>query len=135
MSVNFGYYQSWSIWRQSNCNRVYPVDIDVDGNGYTHLAYCFASIDVDGKLEPWAGDFNGEVQQYADFNAIKSTYPDLKTMIAVGGWTFNDPGATQTRFSDVASTPESRATFAASVVDFLRTVSVFLFGDCSNCLK
>jgi hypothetical protein len=22
-------------------------------------------------------------------------------MIAVGGWTFNDPGATQTRFSDV----------------------------------
>jgi chitinase len=127
MTVNFGYYQSWAIWRQSNCNRVYPADIDIDGNGYTHLAYSFASIDVNGKLEPWAADYNGEVAQYADFNAIKKSYPNLKTMIAVGGWSFNVPGATQTRFSDIASTPENRAAFAESVVDFLRTVRLTLF--------
>lgn len=131
MTVNFGYYQSWSIWRQANCNRMYPADIDVDGNGYTHLAYSFAGIDVAGKLEPWAGDYNGEVQQYITFNAIKSMYPNLKTMIAVGGWTFNDPGATQTRFSDTASTAASRTIFADSVVDFLRLVRIpILFSTC-----
>ena len=122
MTMNFGYYQSWAIWRKSSCNPVLAADINVDDNGYTHLAYSFAGIDAEGKLEPWNGDYNGEVQQYADFNAIKANHPNLKTMIAVGGWTFNDPGATQTRFSTVASTEASRSTFANSVVDFLHMV-------------
>jgi chitinase len=120
MSVNFGYYQSWSIYRQQGCNPVAPSQIDVTGNKYTHLTYTFASINEHFELEPWDGDFDVEISQYRAFNDLKQLYPELRTQIAVGGWTFNDPGLTQTRFSDTARTAANRASFAASCVNFCR---------------
>jgi chitinase len=42
-------------------------------------------------------------------------------MIAVGGWTHNDPGPMQNLFSHMASSRTNRITFANSVVEFLRT--------------
>lgn len=116
MTVNVGYYQSWSAFRE--CNPVVPSAIDVAGNGYTHLIYSFASINANFQLEAWGGASDSEVPQYQALNNLKQTYPELKTLIAVGGWTFNDPGPTQTRFSETASTPENRAAFAASCVEF-----------------
>ena len=112
MTVNVGYYQSWSIWRAEDCHPVAPDDIDVAGNGYTHLAYSFASIDSNHRLEPWLSDYMGEIPQYEQFNSLKQKYPGLKTLIAIGGWTFNNPGDTQYRFSDAAMTTENRAIFA-----------------------
>ena len=44
---------------------------------------------------------------------MKIKYPHLKTLISVGGW-----GGSR-RFSDVALTDASRATFAASCVEFV----------------
>jgi chitinase len=41
-------------------------------------------------------------------------------MIAIGGWTHNDPGELQSRFGQVSATTESREAFAKSVVTFLR---------------
>ncbi len=120
MTVNLGYYQSWAIYRDTGCNPVTPDDIDVKSNAYTHLVYTFASINSDFEIEPWDGNPYAEVPQYMAFNALKKVYPGLKTMIAVGGWTFNDPGDTQTRFSDAASTDSNRAKFAASCVEFCR---------------
>ncbi|KAI2491274.1 hypothetical protein MHU86_23293 [Fragilaria crotonensis] len=116
MTVNVGYYQSWSATR--GCNPVVPSAIDVGGNGYTHLIYSFASINANFQLEAWGGASDSEVPQYQALNNLKQTHPELKTLIAVGGWTFNDPGPTQTRFSETASTPENRAAFAASCVQF-----------------
>jgi chitinase len=121
MRVNVGYYQSWAIYRPDGCNRVAPGDINVGGNGYTHLVYSFASINSNFEIEPWAGNYDSEVSQYRAFTNLKKMYPNLKTMIAVGGWTFNDPGSTQTRFSDTASTAARRAKFAASCVEFCQT--------------
>lgn len=121
MSVNVGYYQSWAIWRNTGCNKVTPVQIDVAGNRYTHLIYSFASIDANFEIEPWAGNLAEEVPLYIEFTGLKNSHSGLKTMIAVGGWTFNDPGATQTRFSDVSKSASSRATFAASCVAFCQT--------------
>lgn len=119
MTVNVGYYQSWSTSRE--CNPVPPSAIDVLGNGYTHLIYSFASISSDFQLEPWDGALDTEAPQYKAFNDHKQAHPGLRTLIAVGGWTFNDPGAvTQTRFSETASTAENRAAFAASCVQFCR---------------
>lgn len=120
MTVNLGYYQSWAIYRQSGCNPVAPSHIDVVGNKYTHLTYTFASINEQFELEPWDGGFDAEIPQYMAFNDLKQLYPELRTLIAVGGWTFNDPGLTQTRFSDTARTAASRASFAASCVAFCR---------------
>lgn len=121
MAVNVGYYQSWSIWRDPGCNPITPEGLDVGGNGYTHVAYSFASIDANFRLEPYESNYDVEVPLYEDFNALKKEHPDLKTLVAIGGWTFNNPGETEYRFSDSASTAENRATFAASCLDFCRT--------------
>jgi chitinase len=118
MSVNLGYYQSWAKWRDQSCYPVRPADIDVKGNGYTHLAYTFASINATFHLEPWGGNYDGEVPLYEEFNALKKTYPGLRTLIAVGGWTFSDPGETEYRFSDTALKAQRRKIFADSCVDF-----------------
>lgn len=122
MSVNIGYYQSWAIWRPADCNPFQADTIDVSGNGYTHLIYSFAGINANYAIEPWGGDTYGEVPQYQRFNSLKESHPNLKTLIAVGGWTFNDPGPTQTRFSQLSASSVHRQTFAASVVTFCQTV-------------
>jgi chitinase len=118
MKVNVGYYQSWAIYRSKGCNPVTPQDIDINGNDYTHLIYTFASINSNYELEPWAGNYDSEVTQFRKFNSLKESYSKLKTLIAVGGWTFNDPGPTLTRFSDTASTAARRQKFAKSCVEF-----------------
>jgi chitinase len=119
MTVNVGYYQSWSVWRAEDCHPVAPDEIDVVANGYTHLAYSFASIDSNYRLEPWLSDYMGEVPRYEQFNSLKQKYPGLKTLIAIGGWTFNNPGETEYRFSDASMTAENRAIFAQSILDFM----------------
>jgi chitinase len=64
-------------------------------------------------MEPYNG--SGEMaEQYVNFNSIKALHSGLKTMIAVGGWNFD-----QKRFVDVSSTAAKRAVFAESVVTFL----------------
>jgi chitinase len=121
MTVNLGYYESWAIYRNVGCNPTSPEEIDIDGNKYTHLSYSFASINSRFELEPWAGDYESEVPQFLQFNALKETYPSLTTLISVGGGLFNDPGPTLTRFSETAKTAARRKKFASSCVKFCRT--------------
>ena len=92
-----------------------------DASPYTHVVYSFASIDKNFRLEAWNSTYNNEVPLYKDFNTVKQRHPGVRTMIAVGGWTHNDPGPMQTRFSEMASSKTTRQTFAQSVVQFLRT--------------
>jgi len=121
MSVNVGYYQSWAVWR-NECAVVNPNDIDVEGMGYNYLVYSFASISASLEIEAWNGVAYKEISRMQEMNALKTTYPYLKTFIAVGGWTHNDPGTVFcSRFSDVSATPQSRQKFADSVVNFLKT--------------
>lgn len=110
--VNLGYYQSWAIYRNSECNPIWPGDIKVDEFGYTHLAFSFAGISPDGKMEPYNGS-SEYIAMYKDFNNLKARYPGLKTLIAVGGWSFQ-----QSIFVKVASTEEMREYFAKTVVEF-----------------
>lgn len=85
-TINFGYYQSWAIYRPPNCHPVTPDAIEVGSFGYTHLAFSFAGISAgSGTLEPYNG--NSEyISMYKSFNGLKETNPELKTLIAVGGW-------------------------------------------------
>ena len=112
-TINFGYYASWASSRW--CDPVAPDEIDVQKFGYTHLAYSFAGISTDGKLEPYYGN-TAEYSSYELFNSLKYSNPNLKTLIAVGGWTFD-----QSRFSYVSMDSGRRRNFAKSVVAFLET--------------
>ena len=115
MTVRFGYFQSWAQWRAANC---LPINVyNVNANGYTHLAYSFAKVGADLRISAWNPS---DVNEYVPFNNLKVQYPGLKTLIAIGGWTHNDPGELQPRFGQVAATQANRQVFAASVVTFLR---------------
>ena len=96
-----------------------PNQIDVTSTfGYTHLAFSFAGISSSGDggiIEPYNGN-TAYYSKYAQFNSLKTSNPTLKTLIAVGGWNFD-----QSRFVDVASTSAKRTTFANSVVTFLNS--------------
>jgi len=57
---------------------------------------------------------------FQQFTALKRKNTALKVLVAIGGWTFNDPGPTQTVFSDVCSTKANRAKFIANLFSFFR---------------
>ena len=114
MSTYMGYYASWATTRA--CNSMLPEEIDP--TPYTHLVFSFAKVSPAYELEPY---FDTDLPLYPPFNALKQRKEGLKTLIAIGGWTHNDPGTpTRTLFSEAAATDERRKTFAASCVQFLQ---------------
>ncbi len=84
-TVNFGYYEEWATYRSGSCNPLQPNAIDVDGFGYTHLAFSFAGVSASGLIEPYNGNSAEYVPKYASLNSLKTNHPTLKTLIAVGG--------------------------------------------------
>ncbi|KAI8625119.1 hypothetical protein F5Y19DRAFT_277848 [Xylariaceae sp. FL1651] len=110
---SMAYYQvSNSYSRQ--CERITPSQINT--TGLTHLILAFVSIDPT-SFEIVPVD-SRDVPLYTEFTALKTA--NLQTWVSVGGWDFNDPGPTQTTFSDIASSAANRATFIASVKSFMQ---------------
>lgn len=72
--------------------------------GLTHLIASFADVSPEG-LAVW------EPQE--DTLAVKARFPNLKLLLAVGGWTWSS------RFSDAALTPDSRRAFAESALGLM----------------
>jgi len=117
MTVNFAYYQSWAAYREDDCNPIAPDELDA--SLYTHVAYSFAGINENFELD-FYNDAESEALQYEKFMKLREQNPDIKLLISVGGWLFNDPGPTMRRFSD-ACKDENRPTFVNSIVSFLET--------------
>ena len=65
-------------------------------------------------------DSNG-ASLYSRFTALKSKKSSLKTWISVGGWSFTDPGPTQTAFSEMTSTSGNRQKFISGLIKFMDT--------------
>jgi len=83
-----GYYAGWSIDR--TCGDWLPEDIPK--GVYTHINYAFASIDpTTFEVVPAS---IADTDLYPRVTSLKQYQPDLKVYIAIGGWTFNDPGPT-----------------------------------------
>jgi len=111
MKKNVGYYESWAANR--TCTSIQPSQINPAL--YTHLIFAFAYVSEDNKLVPAV---DTDIDLYKDFTALKEINPNLKAMIAVGGWAFNDPPY-QNRFTNMVSSQENRDTFINSAMDFM----------------
>ncbi|RFU25496.1 hypothetical protein B7463_g10848, partial [Scytalidium lignicola] len=110
-----GYYEGWSTTRP--CDQMAPEDIPI--GAYTHLNYAFLSIDPNSfEIVPASSE---EEPLYSRFTALKNLKPGLKTWLSIGGWSFNDPGPTQTTFSQLAASSSAQATFFSSLLSFMST--------------
>ncbi|KAG8722991.1 hypothetical protein FRC09_005227 [Ceratobasidium sp. 395] len=90
----------------------------ISASQITHLNFAFAMIDGSNRIAP---STSGDTALYKQAMTLKDMNPDLKIFISVGGWAFNDPGATQKRFSTMASSSSNRATFISSCLQFMKT--------------
>lgn len=84
---------------------------------YTHLNFAFATIDPQ-SFEIVPGDSKTD-SFMKRIGAIKSIQPDIEIWVAVGGWAFNDPGATQWVFSDMAASQEKTNAFIDSLIKMM----------------
>ncbi|KAF2803392.1 glycoside hydrolase [Mytilinidion resinicola] len=90
------------------CNRIWPEQINT--TGLTHLYFAFAYIDpVTFSIVPAEP---ADVELIPRFTALKTQ--SMQTWIAVGGWSFSDPGPTQGTWSAMTSSKENRASFITS---------------------
>lgn len=110
-----GYYESWASSRP--CNVFWPEQIPI--GLYTHINFAFATINpTTFKVEP---DSENDVGIYKRLMLLKKKDPGLKVFVAIGGWTFNDPGPTATTFSDIAASVPRQKTFIESLISFMST--------------
>ncbi len=99
-----GYYAAWAKYAGFTPDKL-------DAGKLTHINYAFANISSDHKLILGYPDV--DAANISQLNKLKKANPKLKTIIAVGGWSWSD------KFSDAALTGVSRETFANSAVSFI----------------
>lgn len=99
-----GYYAAWAAYSGYTPDKI-------DASKLTHINYAFANISSDFKITLGYPDV--DASNITKLNALKQKNPNLKTLIAVGGWSWS------ARFSDAALTEASRTAFADSCVQFI----------------
>lgn len=108
------YFTNWSQYRRGAGK--YRTD-NIDPNICTHIIYAFAKLD--GNLlvptEQNDEDTSWSTGNYELIMRHKNTNPDLKVLLAVGGWNMGSP-----QFTAMVSTPENREEFIDTTVFFLR---------------
>uniref|UniRef100_A0A3B4VKC8 chitinase n=1 Tax=Seriola dumerili TaxID=41447 RepID=A0A3B4VKC8_SERDU len=86
---------------------------NINPNQCTHLIFAFSDISSVNALVP---SRDTDKQLYQSFNGLKTRNLLLKTLLAVGGITFN-----RQKFSTMVSTQSRRAMFIQSAIKLLRT--------------
>ncbi|RPA81152.1 hypothetical protein BJ508DRAFT_117192 [Ascobolus immersus RN42] len=108
-----GYYESWSP--SKSCGGMRPSEIPVDY--LTHLIFAFGFVTPETfRITTMDGVPADAFQEVA---SLKRQQPGLQVLIAIGGWTHNDPGKWQKVFSNAVSTSENRALFISNLLGFM----------------
>ena len=110
--VRVCYFTNWAQYR-SGIAKFVPKDIDP--SLCTHVIYAFAKIDSGNKIAGY--EWNDETL-YGEVDKLKQKNPDLKTLLAVGGWSHE--GGSVSPFSRMVSSARNRKTFIESVIKRLR---------------
>ncbi|CAL4094059.1 unnamed protein product [Meganyctiphanes norvegica] len=111
------YYGSWAVYRPGRGK--FSVE-DINPSLCTHVIYAFAGLDSTTSeikvLDPWNDlpDNYGK-NAYGRFTGLKSQNPNLKTMLAIGGW---NEGSV--KYSKMASSSTTRSIFIKSVIKLMQ---------------
>ena len=109
--VRVCYYTNWAQYRVPSA-KFLPKNIDPWL--CTHIVYAFAKIS-NGEVK--AFEWNDDAM-YKEVIGLKKKNPDLKVLLAVGGW--NHEGGVFSPFSDMVSTQEKRTKLINQSIKFLR---------------
>lgn len=104
----FCYLTSWSA-KRPGAGKFTPKDIDA--KLCTHLVYAFATL-KDNKLTE-ANE--NDPDMYDQVIALRETNPDLKVLLAIGGWAFGS-----TPFKELTSNVFRMNQFVYEAIEFLR---------------
>ncbi|CAL1270702.1 unnamed protein product [Larinioides sclopetarius] len=110
------YLGSWANYRRDDGKFLIE---DIDPKLCTHLVYGFAKLNHNNKIaayDPYLDlKENWGLGAYERFTGLKKKNPNLKTLLAIGGW---NEGST--KYSRMAKNASSRKTFIDSCVEFLQ---------------
>lgn len=104
------YYSGWAV------NRPPPNNLDaqnIDADLCTHLVFAFAGLESNTTLLKAAS--KQDQMMYSSFTNLKQKNPQLKTMLAVGGWTIRSAP-----FTYLVQSQAHMYQFANNTVRFLR---------------
>ncbi|XP_077979652.1 putative chitinase 10 [Glandiceps talaboti] len=109
------YYTNWAQYR-TGAATFKPENIDP--SLCTHIVYAFA--DMNNNHELIAYEWNDDSTEWSTgmwelVNDHKQTNPNLRTLIALGGWNFGTA-----KFTSMVSTQANRAHFISTTIQFLR---------------
>ncbi|TPX61750.1 chitinase [Spizellomyces sp. 'palustris'] len=125
LTIVVGYYSNTAYGRGENlpnCKGTLKAMApeDLRPTGFTHLNYVKFQLDAFGAISAnfkLATTRNEDDDLIKRFNGLKGSNGNLKTLWSIGGWAFNNPGSgTETRFSDMVSSPANRAVFIGDIV-------------------
>nr|AJF93427.1 chitinase 4 [Panonychus citri] len=107
------YFAAWANYRKPPMN--YDID-NISGDLCTHVIYSFVGMNEKTfELESIDPEYDYVRKGYEKFVGLREKWPQLKVMIAVGGWA--EGGA---KYSNMVADEGRRKTFISSVVSFLR---------------
>ncbi|MFN6536198.1 MAG: glycosyl hydrolase family 18 protein [Nostoc sp. EkiNYC01] len=129
-----GYFENWSQYRQGG-GKFLPAQIDP--SLYTHINFAFGifgyitkgiapnnpRLTGDYRIQPI--EWNDRTVLYPEIQKLKQKNPNLKTLLSIGGWGFNDlqdpikiGTYTYNLFSQMAASAAGRQQFIYSAIEY-----------------
>lgn len=109
------YIPDWAVWRPGSCSwtpsKLNPAHC-------THVLYSFAFLDA--AFNPLIVDDTSRNTLVPQAAALKQKKPGLKVLLAIGGWSMNEPTSSYcTRWSSAVATATARKAMITNTMNWL----------------